>query len=1090
MIWFPEARWPEAVLNETLRINLHCHSDSSDGDLSPEDLAERLSASGVRAAALTDHDSLDGQAAFRQALTRRSIACLTGIELTASIGPGLDIHLLGYGFDLSHSALTGILARTAVLKRQGNRSPLAPPLSGASGNEAAGSGALTAAEGIAAVHEAGGLVFWAHPLDPENTVAAAASLEPLLGRLKDAGIDGLEAYYGPYSAVRREDLAALADRHGLLTSAGSDYHGPTGRGSRDFHVDFPADRWRRLRDALLRQAGETSLAPEPAPVRRAQPRFRWRPFVFRILMPTLLAVSLFAAAMFAIFIPSLEKSLMERKRDTIRELTNIAFGILAEYETDAKQGRLTQAEAQLGAADRIRNLRYGAEGKDYFWIQDLRPRMIMHPYRADLEGGDLTAFKDPRGVAIFLEFVRVLSDRSEAYVEYVWQWKDNPERLAPKQSFIKKFEPWGWIVSAGLYPDDVRAEIKVVASRLIRTALAIAAICGLLLFFVAGQSLRIERNRERVEEELHESHEKYRTLVESGTEGTLVVVDGRLAFANSTLLDLLGYRPEELPLLELADLVTREHNAAPGPPASGPAKLRRRNGQLVEVGLASARVVFGGREALVLSVRDLGGERRPPSRRDLENQNLIGELQASLLFLREPIASCAVKPLLCELRQPVSSVAARMTAESASAAVVMAEGEAVGILTDRDIRARLVAEGKPADRPVHEFMSSPLVTIGQNALVFEAILAMRENDVDHLLVRDENGRVAGLLRNRDLLLFPRFSPAVMTQEIRRAPSVEAVAEARRPLAKITGALVRGGAKARNVTRAVTAVTDASSVRLIELAEARLGPPPIRFAFLALGSQGREEQTLATDQDHALLLEDYEPAREAEVAGYFSALGEAISEGLFQAGYPRCPGKVMADNPRWRQPLRVWAATFEGWLASAEPEDILGLQVFFDFRTVVGDKSLALELRRRIDARLAQEPPFLLHYALYALQYKIPRLGGRVLNMKDILMPVVNFARLYAFKNGIPETHTLDRLRTLLEIGMIKESLYEEAGQVYDQLMGMRLAHQARCAEQGRAPNNELETADLTHLEETLLRQALSQMGNLQKKISFDFLGSA
>jgi len=199
---------------------------------------------------------------------------------------------------------------------------------------------------------------------------------------------------------------------------------------------------------------------------------------------------------------------------------------------------------------------------------------------------------------------------------------------------------------------------------------------------------------------------------------------------------------------------------------------------------------------------------------------------------------------------------------------------------------------------------------------------------------------------------------------------------------------------------------------------------------------------------------------------------------------------MTDNPRWRQPLRVWAMTFDDWLASAEPKDILGLQVFFDFRTVAGDKSLAQELRRRIDARLALEPPFLLHYAQYALQYKIPRPGGRVLNMKDAMMPVVNFARLYAFKHGIPETHTLDRLRALLDIGVIRPSLHEEAGQVYDQLMGLRLAHQAHRVEQGLPPDNELETAKLTHLEDTLLRQALSQMGNLQKKISFDFLGSA
>ncbi len=863
---------PEAGLSDTLRINLHCHSHFSDGELTPEDLADRLAAAGVRVAALTDHDTVQGQAAFQQALARRSVACLTGIELTVLAGNGSEIHLLGFGFDPAFPALAAILARPAAPKRQAHRSPLGGPRAADHGVDVASPSAPSAAAAIRAIHEAGGLAFWAHPLDPD-AAAAADTLVSLLLALKDAGLDGLEAYYDPYTPARREELAALADRFGLLTSAGSDYHGPTGPGSPHFFVEIPADRWRRLRDALLRQSGEGPITPERPILRRPLPRFRWRSFVLRILMPTLLAVGLFAAALFGVFIPSFESRLLERKRDMIRELTNIAFSILAEYDADAREGRLTLAEAQRAAADRVRNLRYGAEGKDYFWIQDLQPRMIMHPYRTDLEGGDLNTFKDSRGVPIFVEFVRVLADRPEAYVEYVWQWKDNPDRLAPKQSFIKKFVPWGWIVSTGLYLDDVRAEIRAMAARLIRIALAIAALCGLLLFFVAGQSLRIEKIRERAEEELRESHEKYRALVESGTEGTLVVVDGRPAFANSALLDLLGYRPEELPLLELADLVAGDRDVVHDPAAaSGPAKLRRRNGQLVDVGLASAKVTFGGRDALVLSVRDLGGERRPPSRRDMENQNLIGELQASLLFLHEPIAACAAPPLFCELRQTVGAVAARMTAAEASAAVVMADNEAVGILTDRDIRARLVAEGKAFDRPVHEIMSSPLVTIGQNALVYEAILAMRERSVDHLLVRDDNGRVVGILRNRDLLLFHRFSPAVMTQEIRGARSVEAVAEARRPLAKIVGALVEGGAKARNVTRAVTAVSDAAAARLIELAEAQLGPPPIGFAFLALGSQGREEQTLATDQDHALLLEDFEPAPRAGRGRVFRRAG--------------------------------------------------------------------------------------------------------------------------------------------------------------------------------------------------------------------------
>ena len=1114
-------------MNETIRVNLHCHSHFSDGELPPGELAERLAASGVRAASLTDHDTIEGTAAFREALSRKGIGVISGIELTVASPQGKELHLLGYGFDAGNKAFQGILQRTHSPRNQKYRHPLAGPLQGSEPPserlEREGPtiprALVPSLEAIRAVHDAGGLVFLAHPVLPGEPFDPE-TLESLIRRFKAEGLDGIEAFYPGCPPGLSGELVALAEKFGLLVSAGSDFHGIARLGLQEAWIDFPEVHWLAFRDALLRKsaaASSRSGAAKPHS-RRRLPRFRRRDFLIRIVLPTILAIGLFIVFLFFILIPSFEGRLLERKRDMIRELTNVAFSVLAEYDGDVREGRLSREQAQRAAAERIRDLRYGNEGKDYFWIQDTQPRMIMHPYRTDLDGQKLTDFKDPRGVRIFVEFVNTLKAKEDAYVEYVWQWKDDPERLVPKQSYIKKFEPWGWIVGTGLYVEDVRREIAALTAHLVTVSVIITVICALLLGFVAIQSMRIELKRRKAEDELHESHEKYRTLVESATEGTLMILDGRPSFANPTMLDMLEYSEAELPLLDLSDLFPEDvalgedglpavfaRSGGNRPPVPAETGLRTRGGTRLDVALTVTRISFAGREGFVLSARDISGSRargEAPGRRDIERENLIGELQASLMFLHEPIARSAGTPVFCDIKETVSRAASLMTERNANAVIVTAEGKPVGILTDHDIRARVVTRNLPYSLPVFEFMSSPLVTIGERALVYEAILMMRENKVDHLPVRDDGNRIVGILRNRELMLFHRYSLAVLTQEIRNARSIEDIAGARGRLPQLVQALVKGGAKARNITRAVTAVSDSVAEKLIELAIREFGPPPARFAFLALGSQGREEQTLVTDQDHAVIFEDVAEAGFQTIQEYFLKMGGFVSAGMEKAGLPLCRGKIMADNPQWCQPISVWKGYFSEWLRTAEPQDILDLNIFFDFRTIVGDSEFALGLRRHIDGVLEQEPPFLLHYAQHTLQYKTPvtlfgniqlestREGSRTLNLKDAVMPVVNFARLYAFRHGVQETNTLDRLHALRDIGVLKGGLHDEAVQVYDYLTQLRLAHQVRISDQGAAPDNDIESAELTHLEETLLKQAFSQISNIQKKVSFDFLGSA
>jgi len=1074
----------ESSVSEFLRVNLHVHSQLSDGEVAPAQLAERLAAGGVRAAALTDHDTIEGLPAFREAARRRGVGFVTGVELTVADHEAGEKHILGYGFDPDDKSLKALLARSA-------------PRS------------VSPADAIRVLHDAGGVAVLAHPVVPGERPDLAA-LERLVERYKAWGLDGIEAFYAGYPDSLSRDLVAMAARHGLVVSAGTDYHGPGLPGSTETAVEMPLALWRAFRDVLLKRGSGASgrSLPGEAGGHRAVPRPGRRSFLMRILLPTALAITLFVVFLFRVLIPAFEQRLLERKRDTIRELTNVASSILAEYDADARAGRMTLEEAQRTAAERVRDLRYGNEGKDYFWITDLDVRMIMHPYRTDLNGRDVSDFQDPRGVRIFVEFANALRDRDDAYVEYVWQWKDDPDRLEPKQSYIKKYAPWGWILGTGLYIEDVQAEIRAMAARLVRVSVGITVLCALLLLFVAAQSMRLERRRAKAEDELRESHEKYRALVESATEGTLMVLDGRPAFANPTMLALLDVPENGLGLLDLDEILAADAAVRVQEPAGLSAEetvLRRRDGSAVDVALSSSRISFAGREGLVLVARPLrAGERDRASagQRDRDRESLIGDLQASLMFLHEPVGPLAGPPVFCDIRETVARGAALMTSRGVSAVVVTAQGEPIGLVTDSDIRARLVAEGKAADTPLRGIMSAPLVSIGGQALVYEAILAMREKDVDHLLVRDEKGVVTGIVRNRDLLLFHRYSLAVLTQEIRHAPSPEAIAAARRGLPRLVKVLVEGGAKARNITRAVTAVTDAAVTRLLELAAAEIGPAPARFAFLALGSEGREEQTLASDQDHAIIFEDVPEDAEGAVQEYFLKLGGYVSKGLALAGYPLCLGGIMASNPRWCRPLRTWKAYFAEWLRTAEPKDILDLKIFFDFRTVHGEADFAAELRRHIDGVLGQEPPFLLHYAQYTLQYKAPlsffghivleegKEGAKTFNIKDALMPVNNFARLYAFRHGVAEVNTLDRLHALLDVGALRESLHDEAVKVYDYLMQLRLASQVKAIDREESPGNDIDPRELTHIEVTLLKQAFAQIAEIQKKVSFDFLGSA
>jgi signal transduction histidine kinase len=215
--------------------------------------------------------------------------------------------------------------------------------------------------------------------------------------------------------------------------------------------------------------------------------YNWKSFTIRYVVPTALTISLFILAIFFMLIPLIEKNSMMRKQEMIQELTRSAWNILAKLENDERSGLLSREQAQQQAIDQVRSLHYGLEMKDYFWINDMHPRMVIHPYRSDLNGQDVTDYQDPDGKYIFREIVDTVRNNGAGFVHYKWQARENIYHVVPKLSYVKGFKPWGWIIGTGIYIDDVKAEIAAIN----RSVLLFSGIILLIMLLLMGSILSI-----------------------------------------------------------------------------------------------------------------------------------------------------------------------------------------------------------------------------------------------------------------------------------------------------------------------------------------------------------------------------------------------------------------------------------------------------------------------------------------------------------------------------------------------------------------------------------------------------------------------
>jgi CBS domain-containing protein len=950
----------DEVMQTMIRVDLHCHSSFSDGDMTPEQIAEKLFDAEVKYAALADHDTLAGLPSFRHALMKYGIGFVTGAEITALINDYL-VHLLAYGFDPDHPELL-----ESMVSGKSNKKDSPYP--------AVSRRFLTASQAIKLIHDSGGVAILAHPLQTEPDFE---KLQVLIADLKKIGLDGIEALYGPNSLERQEELLKIAANEDLLVSAGTDYHTQNGPNP---GIDIEMSKWKDFRDAVIKGATNVFWKKTVSvPKATERPKNHWFSFIFRVLMPAALSLFLFIIALFTIILPYFENTLMDRKRESIRELTQVAWSVLNEAAEDAKNGELTLEQAQSLAKNHIEALRYGSENKDYFWLQDLSPRILMHPYRQDLNGQDVSEFKDSEGTRIFVAFSEVVQEKGEGYVSYVWQWKDDFDRLEPKESYIRLFEPWGWIIGTGIYVHDVEAEIANLRSNLLKVSVGIILIVLGLLVYLVRQGLFLERSRSHAERLLNESIERYRALSEAATEGALFVYEGRCRYANTVMYELLGCTSSGLELLDLEDIFPER------------AENEEWRKYLANKKISDTAKIFHG-------------------------------------ILRR----CDGSDLSC------------------------------------------------------------IFTIRNDNSASNSFMILVRRAADNI---DHTGTHVALHR---LLQLPTGITSDLADSIKKSNKLNEIISLCRKTPDLVLSLLENGTSSIAIAYMISTITDVTTQRIIDLCMKELGTPPVPYTFLAIGSHGRQAQTLHSDQDNALIYRLTEKDDAQEVEKYFLALTARVCDVLEEAGYKKCIGGNIASNPEWCKPLPVWKGYFEEWIRNCEPQQIIEFSIFFDFRPIAGDPGMATELRNFIDISLKETPFFLSQVAQNALLFKTPmRLFGTILtsggkehsgriDVKSPAMAIISFARLYALQQNIHETNTISRLDALKRLGIILDSKHRNLVTVYETLLRLRLWNQALEIEQNRQLDNWVDPGQLGHMEEAILKECFKEIDELQNFIQRDF----
>jgi CBS domain-containing protein len=464
--------------------------------------------------------------------------------------------------------------------------------------------------------------------------------------------------------------------------------------------------------------------------------------------------------------------------------------------------------------------------------------------------------------------------------------------------------------------------------------------------------------------------------------------------------------------------------------------------------------------------------------------------------LNQPVSAFMTQDPLCVPPEASILDAARlMTEKKISSLLVTRDKHLLGIVTDRDLRSRVLADNVPSSESIEKIMSHTPRSIRAGQSVHEAQLMMMSANVHHLPVVD-NDIPVGILTVNDLIRAQNSEPIFLIKAINRATSQQAISEAGKSLPDLVCKMIRADVRADEVGRIITTITDTITHRLVDLYIEQNGEPPCSWAWLSFGSQARKDQILGSDQDNALIIEDKPPA---DVDRYFSRFTQFVNEGLDKAGNKYCPGGIMAMNQKWRQPLANWKNYFSKWIFEPDPKALMHASIFYDLRHVTGDKKLTEELTAFVSGKARENTIFLARMMENAL-HASPPLGffktfvlekdgnhNQVLDLKlRGTVPIVSLVRLYALAEGVRETNTKERLQVLQYHNTLSQGESSNLLDAHEFIAGLRLENQMHAVESGRELSNSLDPNTLSALVRHQLKDAFAVVRDSQQHARMRF----
>ncbi|QCB48626.1 CBS domain-containing protein [Hydrogenophaga sp. PAMC20947] len=462
----------------------------------------------------------------------------------------------------------------------------------------------------------------------------------------------------------------------------------------------------------------------------------------------------------------------------------------------------------------------------------------------------------------------------------------------------------------------------------------------------------------------------------------------------------------------------------------------------------------------------------------------------ALNLMTTPVRSLIKRaPIMLAPQTTIREAAELMREQRVSSVLIEQDQRLFGLVTDRDLRNRVVAAGMDTGRSIMDIATLAPLTMDVENPAFDALLLMARHNIHHVPVLDGH-RIAGMITATDITERHSTSAVYLAGEVYKQNTVNGLQTAAARIKRLQQSLASAQASAYSTGHIITAITDAITSRLLQLGEAQLGPAPIDYVWVAAGSQARSEQTAKSDQDNCMVLDD--SFNEAEHGAYFKALATFVCDGLDACGYIYCPGEMMAMTDTWRQPKRKWAEYFARWTGQPDPKSLMLTCVFFDLRAIYGKTTLLEGLRAEVLQRTQGNTLFLAHMVGNALQHQPPlgmfkgistiRSGehkGKIDMKHTGVVPIVDLARVYALAGAHEEVNTHDRLVSSAAQSAISEQSARDLRDALEFLAYTRIQHQARQIGAGQEPDNFLPLNVVSNFERSQLKDAFTVVHDLQ-----------